>query len=117
MKTADDVLTELAPYLNVMEQAYLLFRTNFLEDGQDEEQADSSASLGAVMSGLALSRGSREVKEHIDNIYVAQQNFRIYMSLNRLIRAGMLKAEIIGEDENGWPKYKLLEAPKDNFPC
>lgn len=102
-----DLLIELAPYLDIMEKWFFDFRSIFINNDNDIEQAESAACLGAIMAALAISRNSPTVKVHIDSVMYAQEIFHIYVSIKKGIQLGILNGSVEGTDEYGWPIFQI----------
>ena len=108
---SDEIAKEVSPYLSDMENVYYNLVDALLKQGEEQEQAERSAALGAVVAGLTWSRNTPTVSENTMKLLYACEMFRIRMSIKKMMQIGVLKAEICGKDENGWEMYKILECP------
>ena len=112
-KEHGDILRELAPHLEIMEEWYDRILQMQLLDGKNEEDASGPASVMAVMLGLSLSRNTKQVTEKVENITFAQEIFRIMVGVKKLIKLGLVEGNVEGTDEFGWPQYHITGINKE----
>ena len=111
------LLKEMAPYLDLAVDLYRKMRGEDVEmfaglkiEGmpEDQEERDSTASLGAVLSVLAVARGIGEVSVKSDDLMEAAGILRVETSIRMFMQMGAPLRRSNETDENGWPAIEIL---------
>ena len=106
-KEQEKVLIELAPYLAAMEVIYCQFCEAQFSKDKSKKDVSGPASLLAILSGLCMARGQSKITEKPDNLIFAQEIFKTFLSVKKLLILGLIEGQIEGVDEYGWPMYHI----------
>ena len=70
----------------------------------DPEERDRAASMGAIISTLAIARNSEEVKENNVALFYVQHAFQMCMTALDMQKSGIpIRLDFDSADEHGWP--------------